>query len=84
MQIFHATSEQMDFLQQLRDFEDKVSHPKQFLETPELLSYAKALVSRAHELEMPLSAYNNIRILLNLYDTEMAMPEHLRWFKCGV
>lgn len=45
---------------------------------PNAIEAARKLIDRAHELKVPDQAIHGLRIYVNMYDTEMDLPEHLR------
>lgn len=42
------------------------------------ISIARSVVARAADLKMPQVAMTELQIYINLFDTDKALPEHLR------
>lgn len=77
-QPVHLNEEQWAMLQRLEAATKRFGDQPKLRANAEAIEAARKLIDDAYDLKMPDQAIHGLRIYVNMYDTEMSLPEHLR------
>jgi hypothetical protein len=83
MNIVQLTTEQLELIDQLKSIASTIYANPELRGDESAIAGVKAAIDKGYAAKLPPAALTELQMIASAYDTEMAMPEHLRNFKRG-